>query len=79
MYIFVQSMVQQANTLKYVTIFGKTDHLHASTEIHFLLVLESYIHALLRNTKYLTIDGQVCFYRRLFADAVEPGGCISWP
>ena len=63
----------------YVTIFGKIDHLRASTEIHFLPVRESYIHALSRNTKYLTIDGQVCFYRQPFADAVEPRGCISWP
>ena len=50
----------------YVTIFGKIDHLHASTEIHFLPVRESYIHALSRNAKCLTIDGQVCFYRRPF-------------
>ena len=56
----------------YVTIFGKIDHLRASTEINFLPVRESYIHALSRNTKCLTIDGQVCFYRRPFADAVEP-------
>ena len=42
-------------------------------------IRESYIHALTRNTKCLTIDGQVCFYRRPFSDAVEPWGCISWP
>ena len=29
-------------------------------------------------TKYLAIDGQVCFYRRLFADAIKPRRCISW-
>ena len=34
---------------------------YTSTEIHFLPVRESYIHALSRNTKCLTIDGQVCF------------------
>ena len=61
-----------------VTIFGKIDHLHASTEIHFLPVQERHIHALSRNTNCLTIDGQVCFYRRLFTDAVKPRGCISW-
>ena len=65
--------------LPYMTIFGKTDHLRASTEIHFLPIRESYIHALSRNTKCLTIDGQVCFYGWPFADAVEPRGCISWP
>ena len=27
----------------------------------------------------LSLDGQVCFYRRLFPDAVKPRGCISWP
>ena len=26
--------------------------------------------------KYLAIDGQVCFYRRLFADAVKPRRCM---
>ena len=61
-----------------VTIFGKIDHLRASNEIHFLPVQERYIHALSRNTNCLTIDGQVCFYRRLFTDAVKPRGCISW-
>ena len=61
----------------YVTIFGKIDHLRASNEIHFLPVQERYIHALSRNTNCLTIDGQVCFYRRLFTDAVKPRGCIS--
>ena len=62
----------------YVTIFGKIDHLRASNEIHFLPVQERYIHVLSRNTNCLTIDGQVCFYRRLFADAVKPRRCISW-
>ena len=62
---------------KIVTIFGKIDHLCASTEIHFLPVRESYNNALPRNTKYLTIDGQVYFHRWLSADAVEPQGCIS--
>ena len=60
----------------YVTIFGKIDHLYASTKIHFLSVRENYIHALFRNTKCLTIDGQVRFYRWPFADTVEPQGCI---
>ena len=35
--------------------------------------------ALSRDTKYWTIDSQVCFYRRLFIDAVKPRGFISWP
>ena len=64
-----------AVNMVYVTIFG---YLHASTEIHFLPVRESYIHALSRNTKCLTLDGQVCFYRQPFADAIEPRGCIFW-
>ena len=63
---------------QYVTIFGKIDHLRASTEIHFLPIQERHVHALSRNTNCLTIDGQVCFYRRLFTDAVKPRGCISW-
>ena len=28
---------------------------------------------------HLRLDGQFCFYRRLFCDAVKPRGCISWP
>ena len=56
----------------YVTRYGKTGLIHTSTEIHFLSVRESYTHALPRNTKYLTIDDQVCFHRWLFTDAVEP-------
>ena len=54
-----------------MTIFRKIDHLHASTEIHFLLVQGRYIHALSRNTNCLTIDGQVCFYRWLFYRCCE--------
>ena len=57
---------------------GKTGLIHTSTEIQFLSISERYTHALPRNTKYLAIDGQVCFYRRLFADAVKPRRCISW-
>ena len=58
---------------------GKTGLITTITNIHFLLVRESCTHALPRNTKYLIMDGQVCFYRRLFTDTVKPPGCISWP
>ena len=58
----------------YVTVLIRT-----STEIHFLSVCESYTHALPRNTKFLTIDGQVCFHRQLFTNAVKLQGCISQP
>ena len=61
----------------YVTRPGKTGLMCTSTVFHFLSVRESYTHALPRNTKYLTIDGQVYFHRRLFTDAVKPRGCIS--
>ena len=40
---------------------------------------ESHTHALSRDIKYLRLEGQVCFYRRLFSDAVKPRGYISWP
>ena len=52
----------------------KTGLIATITDIHFLPVPESYTHALPRNTKYLIIDGQVCFYRRLFTNAVKPPG-----
>ena len=62
--------------LKYVTEFAKTDLMGTNTEIHFLPVDESHTHALSRDTR---LDVQVCFFRRLFSDAVKPRGCISWP
>ena len=62
----------------YVTEFAKTDLMGTNTEIHFLPVDESHTHALSRDTKHLRLDGQVCFFRRLFSDAVKPRGCISW-
>ena len=52
-----------------MTRSGKIGLVTTITDIHFLSVHESYTHASL-NTKYLIIDGQVCFYRRLFTDAV---------
>ena len=63
----------------YVTVFWKTDLMVTNIEIHFLPVDECHTHALSRDTKHLRLDGQVCFYRRLFPDAVKPRGCISWP
>ena len=62
-----------------MTVFWKTDCMDTNTEIHFLPVDESHTHALFRETKHLRLDGQVCFYRRLFFDAVKPRGCFSWP
>ena len=50
-----------------------------NTEIYFLPVDESHTHALSRDSKHLRIDGQVCFCRWLFSDAVKTRGCISWP
>ena len=48
----------------YVNIFGKIDHLRASTKIHFLPVQERYIHALSRNTNCLpSLLLQTAFYR----------------
>ena len=72
------SFKTQGKTL-YVTGSGKTGFIVTMTDIHFLPVRESCTHALPRNTKYLIIVGQVCFYRRLFTDAVKPPGCISLP
>ena len=43
----------------------------------FLSVDENHTHALSKDTKHLRQDIQVCFYRRLFFDAVKPRGCIS--
>ena len=61
-----------------MTVFWKTDRMDANTEIHFLPVDKSHTHALFRDTKHLRLDGRVCFYRRLFSDAVKPRGCLSW-
>ena len=62
-----------------MTVFWKTDHVVTNTEIHFLPVDESHTHALSRDTKHLSLDGQVCFCRRLFSDDAKPRGCISLP
>ena len=53
--------------------------MNTNTEIYFLLVGESHTHAISRDTNHLRLDDQVCFYRRLFPDAVKPAGYISWP
>ena len=62
--------IAQHYTVAYTSIIvtgsGKTGLIHTSTEIQFLSISERYTHALPRNTKYLAIDGQVCFYRRFF-------------
>ena len=63
----------------YVTEFAKTYLMGTNTEIHFLPVDESHTHALSRDIKHLRLDGQVCFFRRLFSDTVKPRGCILWP
>ena len=62
-----------------MTVFWKTDRIDTNTEIHFLPVDKSHTHVLFRDTKHLRLDGRVCFYRRLFSDAVKPRGCLSWP
>ena len=62
-----------------MTVFWKTNRIDTDTEIHFLPVDESHTHALFRDTKHLRLDGQVCFYRRLFSDTVKPRGYLSWP
>ena len=54
----------------YVTEFAKTDLMGTNIEIHFLSVDESHTHALSKDTKHLRLDGQVCFFRRLFSNAV---------
>ena len=64
---------------QFVTVFWKTDRMVTNTEIHFMPVDECHTHALPRDTMHLRIVGQVCFYGRLFCDAVKPQGCISWP
>ena len=40
---------------------------------------ESYTHVLSKITKYLIIDGQVCFHIQLFTNVAEPQEGISWP
>ena len=69
----------ELNEIINVTEFAKTNLMGTNTEIHFLPVDESHTHALSRGTKHLRLDGQVCFFRRLFSDTVKPRGCISWP
>ena len=77
--IHLEANLSQHSNSEYVTEFAKTDLMGTNTEIHFLPVDESHTHALSRDTNNLRLDGQVCFFRRLFSDAVKPRGCISWP
>ena len=77
--LIVQHSQLNLSFLTNVTEVAKTDLMGTNTEIHFLAEDESHTHALSRDTKHLRLGGQVCFYRRLFSDAVKPRGCISWP
>ena len=62
-----------------MTEFAKTDLMGTNTEIHFLPVDENHTNALSRDTMHFRLDGLVCFFKRLFSNAVKPLGCISWP
>ena len=75
----IKKLLMYVCCIQYVTGSGKTGLIVTITDIHFLPVREGCTHALPRNTKCLIIVGQVCFYRRLFTDAVKPPGCISLP
>ena len=68
-----------AQTVTYVTVFWKTDLMVTNIEILFLPIDECHTYALSRDTMHLRLDGQVCFYKQLFCDAVKPQGCISLP
>ena len=70
-----------------MTGFAKTNligtyiyiYIYIYTEIYFLSVDKSHIHALSKDSKHLRLDVQAFFYWRLFSDTVNPQGCISWP
>ena len=55
-----------------MTVLAKTGFMGTNTEIHFLPVDKSCTHALSSDTKHLRLDGQVCFFRRLFYGTVKP-------
>ena len=60
-----------------VTGFAKTIPKATKGEIQITAILHSgtiQIHQV-----YMTVDGQVCFYRQLFADPVKPRGCTTGP
>ena len=62
-----------------MTEFTKTNLMGTNIEIYYLPVDKSHTHALSRDTNHLRLDGQVCFFRWLFYNAIKPRGCISWP
>jgi len=74
---------------KYVTGFGKTDHVCTRIEIHFIAYYNSHTQALSRYSDTIATDKKVCFYRCLFVDLIKPcrtitdpvgplGGLIRW-
>ena len=50
------------NESTYVTGFTKTVLIGTRNEIHFIADYLTYTLALPKNTKYIPIDGQVCFH-----------------
>ena len=57
---------------KNVIEFAKAVSKGTRIKIQFIPIHESYTHALLRNTNYLAIYGQVCFHRWLTFNTGEP-------
>ena len=50
----------------FVTRSGKTDHVCATSEMHFVAPYHRYIHALSKHSDKITRGGQVCFSTWLF-------------
>ena len=76
-------MLQQLSYMLYVTGFAITVHKYTRDEIQ-ITAAELYIEATLSHypdtlSSYMDVDGQVCYYRQLFANPVKPQGCTTGP
>ena len=75
---YIYTLIAACNSFNNVELYVPVfDLMGTITEIHFLPVDESHTHVLSRNTKQLRLDGQVCFFQRVFADTVKLRGWIS--
>jgi len=66
---------------RYVTGFGKTDHVCTRIEIHFIAYYNCHTQTpyMYRHGDTIATDKKVCFYRQHFANPIKPCRTITEP